>query len=78
VAHVQRAGHGGRRGVDREDGIGSTLVDVVTDRGRDHGAGLLHADVSLDNGRMRVLLARRGWVGKVVGGDYCMDLVLSD
>ena len=59
-------------------GIGSTLVDVVTDRGRDHGAGLLHADVSLDNGRMRVLLARRGWAGKVVGGDYCMDLVLSD
>ncbi|HOA58897.1 MAG TPA: GNAT family N-acetyltransferase [Dermatophilaceae bacterium] len=59
-------------------GIGSTLVDVVTDRGRDNGARLLHADVSLDNGRMRVLLARRGWLGKVVDGDYCMDLLLDD
>jgi GNAT superfamily N-acetyltransferase len=55
-------------------GIGSALVDVVTDRGRDWDARSLHADVSLDNGRMRVLLARRGWIGKVVDGDYCMDL----
>ena len=58
-------------------GIGSALVDLITDLGRDEGCRCLHADVSLDNGRMRVLFAKRHWHGTVVDGDYSMDLPLS-
>jgi RimJ/RimL family protein N-acetyltransferase len=57
-------------------GLGSQLVDLVTDLGRDEGARSLHADVTLDNGRMRTLFARRGWTGAIVDGDYCMGLAL--
>ena len=37
----------------------------------------LHADVSLDNGRMRVLFARRDWKSTVLDGDYSMGLLLA-
>ena len=59
-------------------GIGSALVDLITDLGRDEGCRCLHADVSLDNGRMRVLFAKRDWHGTVIDGDYSMDLALAE
>jgi RimJ/RimL family protein N-acetyltransferase len=49
-------------------GLGSQLVDLVTDLGRDEGARSLHADVTLDNGRMRTLFARRGWTAAIGTG----------
>ncbi len=58
-------------------GIGSMLVDLLTDLGRADGCVSLHADVSLDNGRMRTLFAHRGWHGVIEDGDYCMDLDLD-
>lgn len=58
-------------------GIGSALVDLVTDLARDEGCRYLHADVSLDNGRMRVLFARRDWKSTVLDGDYSMGLLLA-
>ncbi len=58
-------------------GLGSLLVDLLTALARDEGARALHADVTMDNGRMRTLDARRGWTGAILDGDYCMDLDLD-
>ncbi len=56
--------------------IGSQMVTLLGERGRAEGCRTLHADVSLDNGRMRTLFAHRGWTGHVEDGDYSMDLQL--
>ena len=52
------------------------MVALLGERGRAEGCRSLHADVSLDNGRMRTLFAHRGWTGHIEDGDYSMDLQL--
>lgn len=57
-------------------GIGPALVDLVLRVGREQHYPSLHAEVTMDNGKMRQILVRRGFSSIPEVGGYAMDLPL--
>lgn len=57
--------------------IGPTLVDLVMALGRTQHYPALHAEVTMDNGKMRQILVRRGFSSVPEAGAYEMDLPLD-
>ncbi len=61
----------------QDRGIGSTLVDLLTQLARDAGYLRLHADLALDNDRMRHILLARAWTLALGAGLHSLDLELD-
>jgi RimJ/RimL family protein N-acetyltransferase len=57
--------------------IGPSLVDLVLTLGRQFRYPGLHAEVTLDNGKMRQILVRRGFSSIPEAGAYTMTLSLD-
>lgn len=57
--------------------IGPSLVDLVLTLGRQFRYPGLHAEVTLDNGKMRQILVRRGFSSIPEAGAYTMSLSLD-